>query len=103
MSKPHLETGTHTPGPWVVCPGTQFEDMEPRVLANGGRHAVASVKLTGNIQKEANARLIAAAPELLEACQQALMQAEMDETTHGRKFGWGNVLRAAIAKATGAA
>lgn len=48
---------------------------------------------------ETTARLISAAPDLLEACHQALMQAEMDECTHGRKFGWGNVLRAAIAKA----
>jgi hypothetical protein len=59
--------------------------------------------LTSDGPTTANARLIAAAPDLLEACEQALMWVEDDETTHGRKFGTGNVLRAAIAKATGAA
>jgi hypothetical protein len=51
--------------------------------------------------KPEGARLIAAAPDLLEACRQALTHIEVDETTHGRPFSAGNVLRAAIAKAEG--
>lgn len=39
--------------------------------------------------------------ELLEALEQALLWIESDETTHGRKYGTGNVARAAIAKARG--
>lgn len=49
----------------------------------------------------ANARLIAAAPDLLAACKAALKWIEADESTHGRPFGEGKVLRAAIAKAEG--
>lgn len=40
-------------------------------------------------------------PEMLEALQQALIHIERDEITHGRNFAAGNVVRAAIAKATG--
>jgi len=36
--------------------------------------------------------------ELAEACQMGLMWVEGDEATHGRKFGTGNTLRAALAR-----
>jgi hypothetical protein len=52
-------------------------------------------------QDRADARLIAAAPELLEALQQCLQHIELDESMHGRPFGAGNVAREAIKKATG--
>lgn len=45
--------------------------------------------------------LIAAAPDLLEACMQALAFIEGDECLHGRKFFEGSLLRSAIAKAEG--
>ncbi len=52
-------------------------------------------------EAEKLARLFAAAPELLEACKQALRWIESDETTHNRLYGTGNALRAAIEAATG--
>lgn len=39
--------------------------------------------------------------ELVEALDQARQYIEDDETAHGRKFGTGNAVRAAIAKARG--
>ena len=43
--------------------------------------------------------LLEAAPDLYEALMQVLVGIEADETAHGRRFGCGNVARAAIAKA----
>lgn len=51
----------------------------------------------------ANARLIAAAPTMLEALKQALLYIQRDEVAHGRPFAAGNVVRAAISKAEGGA
>ena len=94
----------HTPGPWSVD-----EDTRPGMEWN--RHIQGSDGLTvcfmaisgGNDHErdEANALLVSAAPELLAALEQALLWIEVDEMTHGRKFGAGNVAREAIAKATG--
>jgi hypothetical protein len=39
--------------------------------------------------------------ELSEALQQALLYVERDEVAHGRTFGIGKVIRAALAKAEG--
>ena len=43
----------------------------------------------------------AAAPDLLAALQQCLVDIEAQEQTHGRNFAAGNVARNAIEKATG--
>ena len=48
----------------------------------------------------ANARLIAAAPELLDAAQRALNYITNTESEFGITLGSGDMLRAAIAKAT---
>lgn len=81
----------HTPGPWTVlgegiyCADNWFFIAD--VPVNFAEHS--------GVQ-EANARLIAAAPELLEALQELLeVQAELDAEIAERKA------RAAIAKATG--
>ena len=62
----------HTPGPWLysehlIYPcGAYGEDK----LVKHGSKSVAMVRATGNAEEtEANAKLIAAAPELLEALQ----------------------------------
>ena len=97
----------HTPGPWraarIKSPGraaAAFYIYGANAKGKGAR-CVAHVKNSTIQPLAANARLIAAAPEMLEACRQALTHIEVDETTHGRPFAAGNVLRAAIAKATG--
>lgn len=112
----------HTPGPWVneepawgdidgpdgVCIALVIDQ------ADKGKHAI----LLGNggafgppiKQAKANARLIASAPELLEAGRAILNYAAMDEWLDkpgGDAEAWGvrkgdlRKLRAAIAKATG--
>lgn len=92
MSKQTTTAAQHTPGPWYV-------DIHANIMA-GGR-LVAFPSVSG--PQEANARLIAAAPELLEvvkAFRVAWLSNGFYETGH-------EVLAekalAAIAKATGGA
>lgn len=110
----------HTPGPWDWEPEGDGENCasEPYVYAqnvdhrDGKQPLIALCYVPTSLQNRyygvdvdseevANARLIAAAPELLEALEQACQYIEDDETAHGRKFGTGNAVRAAIAKARG--
>ena len=83
----------HTPGPWAYenYGGTLhvFLDNE------GGTPSIC--KLVGN-DKDANARLIAAAPDLLEALQNLL---KVHEGEGGTQYHAGDIARAAIAKAKG--
>ena len=89
----------HTPGPWAVTDdklGVFSANMplyQNKVIANCG--AVARERA----ENEANARLIAAAPDLLAACQAAI-----EEQSIGMYGAISNEciakLRAAIAKAT---
>ena len=93
----------HTPGPWrVQATGHSF------VVEAHTHTEVISVDANGNPCRwseynEANARLIAAAPELLEALQ-ALLGWEEAEIKHFEATGpddWiMEIARAAIAKAT---
>ena len=97
----------HTPGPWEVHRTGYTGRSSAKYVINGqpskpgnAYRAVAHIKHSTVSPMEANARLIAAAPELLEALQ---------EMYHA--FNWGDMnqvetwaieqCRAAIAKATG--
>lgn len=64
----------HTPGPWVF--GRMPDDSVKMILGGADRRYVATVKIhqsprhmgaEAEAEREANARLIAASPELLEA------------------------------------
>lgn len=77
----------HTPGPWTA----EF----PAVLAGGG--TICDVRNWGT--HNTNEHLIAAAPELLAACEAALVR-ENERDTEALSALRGQ-LRAAIAKATG--
>ena len=96
-----------TPGPWkamrITNPGRAAAAYYIYGVTAKGKYGrcVAHVKNSTIQPLAANARLIAAAPELLEACWQALTHIEFEECTHGRPFAAGNVLRKAIAKAEG--
>jgi hypothetical protein len=95
----------HTHGPWRVssqpiingkyagCFAIKPEAGPPFAVMIGGGP---------NDLRQANASLIAAAPDLLEACRHALAHIEVDECTHGRPFSAGNLLRAAIDRAESA-
>jgi len=102
-------TTMHTPGPWQAYAGhdDQFLD-EPLILRPLGRgvpdEAVARVIDTGNQKTtDANARLIAAAPALLEALQALLPESwEPGDYLESRTAALAKA-RAAIAQATGEA
>jgi hypothetical protein len=63
----------HTPGPWFVADGAMFNDRMPRIATKGP--SVAMVCLTGNGTQDANARLLAAAPDLLATLQTIALHA----------------------------
>ena len=101
----------HTPGPWqTVNVGTDDEPMmsvrAARIAGQPPRHEVALCATGDSPQamEDANAHLITAAPEMLEALQ--VCAAELAEIanfapqTSDPHFAL-NVARAAIAKATG--
>lgn len=100
---------THTPGPWELSEaqykdgfGTyrrveqveQFGDVVASVCI---RHAV---NHTLNAAGDANARLIAAAPDLLEACQALIAHCDKNPPM-GDSLWSVQQIRTAIAKATG--
>jgi len=96
-------TTQHTPGPWRLSSGDEteiFSGAKPVARAHCG--GLTSVKLP---EAEANARLIAAAPELLAALEEmyALYADHAQYDEEGHETAAINSARAAIARATGAA
>lgn len=97
-------TAKYTPGPWEAFRNSSFWEINP---TNGGENgipfSVADVCSSspgfpdGGLQ-EANARLIAAAPELLEVAQGILVE-DMPQYLPAEYIA---KVRAVIAKATGA-
>lgn len=87
----------HTPGPWLV---RQIHDEQVDVVKGDfpKGHAIATISTWGDAELIANAHLIAAAPELLAACEQALRESGCDGDLCG--WNWHDIMRAAIAKAT---
>ena len=96
----------HTPGPWSInrAAATHVQDARERGIAACGGYYSTDAKLAmADGEQEANARLIAAAPELLDALRGLL--AARDSTTMGRERElyeeWIPKARAAVAKAEG--
>ena len=94
----------HTLGPWIVqsVKSDRHTLVYKRIIA--GREAVAFAGVYDGHDAEANARLIAAAPELLGAANMALDVMEISEVHFTMKSQCGldpkKRLKAAIAKAT---
>ncbi len=95
----------HTPGPWIVSDSSEGLCI---TMEHGVRIAELYGVPSGRAPEtpEANARLIAAAPELLEALR--LMLIPVDALgNHGGEWGYSSrhaqAARAAILKATGEA
>lgn len=89
----------HTPGPWTVSVWHDGRDgTTPCIMASGATVAKIHVApITPPPEADANARLIAAAPELLAACKLALETVgDMTEAEQRRQ-----IVRKAIAKAEG--
>jgi len=82
---------THTPAPWHACDnGDKTYHIAPDSAFVGGKRWYQDKVATG-IQSEADARLIAAAPDLLAA---------LIELASGHSMAGEEMARAAIAKAT---
>ena len=76
------EQGKNTPGPWLVVPGTPLMfGGSDAIIAEGIDDAVVCMMGHDMPEVDANARLIAAAPELLGACQAAIAY---DKAIRGR-------------------
>ena len=108
----------HTPGPWITDDYSK-NDVARHVMNGNGNGPVyiarvplqsaAGMRTNAYSAQEANARLIAAAPDLLEALKELSRsfigtysddQRSDDEINNHREH-WERMARAAIAKATG--
>lgn len=102
-------TTKHTPGPWIGA-GPSFGDPLPRYTTeiitesedeNGEVRSICELPVAHHDdENEANAKLIAAAPELLEALKLMRHWAEADQVNYTGDHPVA-VARAVIAKATG--
>lgn len=96
---------THTPGPWYIGRNMHpFSEnfMKPTIGAEGREDAIAVLPSGDDPDEEGNAALIAAAPELLEACQALLEYFDISEVYEAARrqagLDWLTIARAAIAK-----
>ena len=87
----------HTPGPWQARAGLSRWNVttceKPRTFN------ICAIN-TDRIEQAANARLIAAAPELLAACEEAIRYVDSKGSEHVNRVPFVS-MRAAIAKARG--
>lgn len=99
----------HTPGPWEFIDATKSAKYKfaPTCIIKAGQKQIASFSWNDSSpwfptknQSQANARLISAAPDLLDACDFALTILEALGNGSGDAA---NACRAALAKATGSA
>lgn len=92
----------HTKGRWVSADYGDYKDYDGKcrvILGENGDIRTAVVLGFDTEENKANARLIAAAPELLDALKDALCALECC----GKDYPAASKARSAIAKATGAA
>lgn len=97
MSKSKMKTATHSRGPW---------EAECKDIYDIDGDFVARLYNTKPDEVEANAHLIAAAPELLAACKEAVLYLEAGISStrfaYQARCNAVQLCRAAIAKAEGA-
>lgn len=91
-----MSNAKHTPGPWKVARQNRSPTTGEWMISGATPGYLAEVRDCGSGDVQANARLIAAAPELLAALQACLPHLP------GEACGEHEDARAAIAKATGA-
>lgn len=92
----------HTPGPWTAEPDTNGQNRR-RYILSPRADIIGTVTTINGFEKEcaANARLIAAAPDLLAALDDLLLWADIPDDGSRVAVILRNNGRAAIAKATG--
>lgn len=92
----------HTSGPWHIEHEYNIFSEHQRLVASAGGYTTNADNGEHVIENMANARLIAAAPELLEACRAAVERFEdIDADYDIWSYGTVNELKAAIAKVEG--
>lgn len=92
----------HTPGPWLHVEGTHFvgtDDADTQTICYTDDHR--NRRKRSQAEHEANARLIAAAPELLEALKGLINVCTHPQSTKADMKQIAREARAAIAKAEG--
>lgn len=95
-----------TPGPWEVEEDDFYENSYIRQKATTRRLSgfVVECLICENVDNDDDARLIAAAPELLEALKLLMTEVEESGNADAKDFGWPKAVkaaRAAIDKAVG--
>ena len=96
-----MKQTNHTPGPWDVIPARG--KMLPHLMgADHSRIALLDDCHAAENERQANARLIAAAPDLLEALENAANQIKALDEDYDQRSAYLDAM-AAIAKATGRA
>ena len=91
-----MSEAKHTTGPWNV-PFREFT----KIKAANGAHIATCHKLTNLVNLEANSRLIAAAPDLLDALKALTHSLDVEDLVHDDQRSSFAAAIAAIAKATG--
>jgi hypothetical protein len=92
-----MEQTKHTAGPWKITKVMELRKATHYAVKHNDGTGSFSTEVVAQCEREANARLIAAAPDLLAALQWAMDNAEWsNDTATGT-----DPIRAAIAKATG--
>lgn len=93
---------SHTPGPWEVTSGGNYAN-EVSVKGKNGKHLVIArvcASKRGFFEARANARLMAAAPEMLEALE--VIMTALTVSHHGASlYAIRDIARRAILKAKG--
>jgi hypothetical protein len=92
---------SHTPGPWVYDSGVFYAQCQLDKNNQTYEYPIAETLSGRPEDEEANARLIAAAPDLLAALEMLLALVETNEARQGFASHQGNVARDAIKKAVG--
>jgi len=99
---------SHTPGPWHVCDGNRhiisdshhMKVAEAAQIVSGNLATMKTEYVPGHKMQDANANLIAAAPEMLECLQATIDYLGFFATKEANEL-WGRVAMV-IRKATGA-
>jgi len=89
---------THTKGPWKLSAGRNIETESGEFYITYGKDRYGNPVFRDFVELDRNARLIAAAPELLDALQDLLKDKYLADPINADRMA---AARAAIAKATG--
>ena len=88
----------HTPGAWEF---TRHEDEDGGIYFSAPLNAPGFASDMVTVHQEANAKLIAAAPDLLEACQHQLAALDARPYNFSQMLAAHRALQAAVTKAKG--